>query len=115
MIRQITLMSLLLVSPLSQADDLMAYRVASNVGLILDWAQTREIAVNDEYLETNPILGIRPTTKEVNTYFIGAIALNNLIGELLPGDAAKYWYASITIIQMGTVRRNYGLGIRMRF
>ncbi len=107
--------SLLLISLPIQADENKALMVASNLGLVVDWAQTREIAVNNDYLEENPILGKRPSIGRVNTYFVCALALNNIIGRTLPDPWAKFWYSSVFMIQVTTIRNNVGLGIKMRF
>lgn len=111
----ITISLLLLSLPVQADKELTGLQIASNIGLVVDWAQTREIAVNDDYLETNPVLGSRPTTGDVNRYFVGVILLNNIIGEVLPKPLAKTWYGSITLIQMNAVRHNYSIGIDMRF
>ena len=52
--------------------EILAYVVAviCTVFLIMDWQQTRQIALHPErWGEMNPILGKHPTTGKVDTYF----------------------------------------------
>lgn len=111
--RKIMMIFLLSMSLHAHADNEL--KIASNIGLMIDWAQTREIATNNNYLETNPVLGARPTIGDVNRYFVAAIFLNNIIGEMLPERYATMWYGGITIMQVSAVSHNYSIGIGMRF
>ena len=91
------------------------FQVAANTTLVADWAQTRYIAHSDDHFEKNPIMGRNPSDNDVNKYFITAIILNNVIGELLPPTYSKIFYASVTVVQTHVVLRNFSLGVRLRF
>ncbi len=49
---------------------------------LIDWGQTREIAVNPDYYETNKILGPYPTTGEVDEWAIKYYIINLTKAEL---------------------------------
>ena len=110
--RLVFVVTLLLASFSASADE---WRVAANTMLVLDWAQTREIAVNPAYYETNQSLGRNPTTNQVNRFFIKHIAITNLVGELLPSRYRNWWYAGKAAYQASFVVSNNQLGIGFRF
>jgi len=92
------------------------YQIASNLLLIADWGQTRYIADHTQYHEINKSLGKHPDTGDVNRHFVGAIILNNLIGEyLIPADKKKYFYICVTYAEAFNLARNYNLGIKIKF
>ena len=91
------------------------YRVAANTSLVADWAQTRYIAASADHFEKNPIMGRNPSDNDVNKYFITAIILNNVIGELLPPQWGNAFYIGVAVVQTHTVLRNYSLGVRFKF
>lgn len=59
----------------------------STVALACDWAQTRRYAAQewpDRTSETNPLIGAKPSTGVVDSYFIGAAAITALAWYLTP-------------------------------
>lgn len=105
---------LLIVNTISiaKADE---WRTAANTLLVLDWAQTREIATNDHYYETNRFLGKHPSIGDVNRHFIGSITTINLIGQNLSARNRKRWYIGWTIYQAAYVIHNRSIGIGFKF
>jgi hypothetical protein len=87
------------------------WQTASNVLLVADWAQTLHISENDEFYETNNILGRYPSRGSVNTYFIAAIILNNYIGS----KAGDGWYMVVTVNQALYVGHNISAGVEFNF
>lgn len=89
--------------------------IAMNVALVADWAQTREIADNDEFYEKNSNLGPTPTSGDVNRFFVREIITNNLIGSVLPAKIKTPYYTIAFIYRMDFVLKNHRIGISMRF
>ena len=57
----------------------------------IDWLQTKEIARNDDFYETNPQIGKYPTQWEVDRYFIISAGVGVLATHVLPQEWRKYW------------------------
>ena len=91
------------------------YQVSANTLLTADWLQTRYIAKDDDYYETNGILGEQPTDAEVNQYFITSLLLTNGIGYVLPDDMQDYFYLTVAVVEGVQVLDNYRIGIRFEF
>jgi len=87
------------------------WQTTSNALLVADWMQTLEIQKNDNYYETNNIIGSHPDRSDVNIYFASMIILNNIIGEKY-GDN---WYMIVSVNQALYVGHNYSLGINFSF
>ena len=81
---------------------------------IADWLQTREIATNDDYYETNKILGKYPSMSEVNLYFFSTLLLKIGITHILPSEYRTYWQAGTIGCSLYYTTHNYGLGIRIK-
>ncbi len=137
MARVIIAALLFLVRPAFAADPWteaqVGQQVAFTVLLAADWGQTREIADSCEHYgvtwdtsaggwsdvdicafrETNPILGERPTTDEVDRFFLASAALNLAVAHVLPSKwRSRFQYLSIGI-EAGFVAHNYSIGVRV--
>lgn len=125
-IKYLTFVVLFLLTSVSQADSWStgdAYREYAYLSLhVVDWGQTRQIAkISTEphgihnYYERNSFIGSHPTVSRVNEYFILTGIGHLLIADALPKgwrDAFQY----ITIgTEIGIIRRNYSMGIRVNF
>jgi len=96
--------------------DIDLYQLSANVLLAADWSQTLHIVESPDFEEKNKILGRNPSRGEVNTYFLSAIILTNLIGEFaLDEKKRKYFYIGVSAVQAKSVIRNYNMGVRFRF
>ncbi|HTN94025.1 MAG TPA: hypothetical protein VMJ33_05560 [Gallionella sp.] len=87
--------------------------------LTVDWLQSRTVAGNPEkysnYVETNKILGERPTVGQVNSYFLASSLLHYCISYYLPKDFREaFQYVSIGY-EAGYVVNNFRAGIRISF
>jgi len=91
------------------------WQIGVLVTQIIDWGQTREIAVNPKYYETNPILGKYPTLQEVDRYFIACIVGYYLISKVLPNNWRRKWQIGSMLFQTYFITNNYKLGIKMNF
>ena len=81
----------------------------------IDWGQTREIAVNDMYYETNAFLGEHPSKDTVDIYFIGMYFMNLFIADNLGSDLRKAYLLLWTTVHYECVENNRKLGISMNF
>lgn len=95
-------------------DDTIRHAVFTGV-LAVDWLQTREIAKNDDFYETNPILGKEPDTNEVDLYFASSWLLTTGVAYMLPDRYRKAFQYIIIGVEAGYVGHNYNLGIRINF
>jgi hypothetical protein len=91
------------------------WQIGVLVTQVIDWGQTREISVNPEYYEKNPILGEEPTLQEVNRYFAVCILGNYFISKVLPKSWRRKWQAGSILNQIYYINNNYELGIKMNF
>lgn len=86
---------------------------------VADWAQTRNIArsasVGGSWIETNPILGPRPSQARVNRYFVATLAAHWAISYNLSPALRREWQIGTIALQAIVVRNNYQLGISASF
>lgn len=82
-----------------------------------DWAQTRTIAKNPGQLhETNPLLGLHPSSGMVNNYFALTGLGHILLADKLPPDLAKVFQYGSAGLEAGVIGRNkFKFGIGMTF
>jgi hypothetical protein len=87
--------------------------VASTATNVVDWGQTRTIAMNpDQWRERNPLLGDHPSVGRVNTYFISRLILIPVLAHYLP----EYRTAILSLwlaIGVGYSGHNHIIGLRM--
>lgn len=90
----------------------------------IDWLQTKEIARNPNYYETNPYLGKHPSQKKVDTYFASCLIGHALVSYLLPAKVEIYgykmspratWQYFWIGVEAGYTAHNYNIGIRIPF
>jgi len=87
---------------------------ALSLSLGVDYLQTIEITRNDNYYETNLILGKHPTKTDVGLYFSGCLVGSYLIARALPRRYRTIFQGIVIGGQISTIIRNYQLGIRIR-
>jgi len=80
-----------------------------------DWLQTKEIARNPEYYETNPLLGRNPGQNEIDTYFLGCAVVHSAIAYYLPKKYRRYWQCVWIGVEAGCVGHNINAGIQLKF
>jgi hypothetical protein len=102
--------------------------IASNVLLVVDWAQTRYGTDRPDQFEESGFAehftGTHPTTGEVNRYNATALVLLNTLGYFLP-ERATLWgmewnpkkslYFGATAVEGVTVYNNYEAGVKLDF
>jgi hypothetical protein len=106
----------------SKADT--AREIAGLALTVVDWGQTNDIVTRADRLELNPILGPRPTRKEVRRYFTAVLILHPIISALLPSQAkvwgfnlkprAAWQYIYIGVEATATVS-NWHSGLQVRY
>ena len=83
--------------------------------MAMDYRQTSNIHTGPWH-ETNPIMGTHPAQASINEYFFATTALHAVVTELLPaGTIRTAWQCAWIGLELGTVERNYRLGIRLNF
>lgn len=107
------MLELLLACQISQAD--INRQLIYQSLLMVDWAQTRDIAKKPEFEEKNFFLGENPSVGEVNTYF-AALSLVQVGVTLMlaPENRAVWQYVSIGVAA-GNVTRNHYYGVKLDF
>jgi hypothetical protein len=81
----------------------------------VDWKQTLDIKNHPHLYEQNRLLGSHPTDKTINTYFVSSILLHAVVADQLHGKWRTAWQAVWIGFEVGTVQRNYALGVRLNF
>jgi len=91
------------------------YQVSANSLLVADWIQTRQAIGSGRFEENNPILGKQPSDKDVDVYFVAALAITNIIGSILQDDVSDMFYLTVATVQGKQVFDNYQVGVRIKF
>jgi hypothetical protein len=90
---------------------------------VVDWGQTLGIE-HTRRVETNPILGDRPSRGRINRYFSAVMALHPLISAALPREAEPFgWKISPRLawqyvyfgVEAAAISSNFRGGLRMSF
>lgn len=85
------------------------------VATALDWRQTLDIKNHSNLYEQNHVLGRHPSNTTINTYFVTSIVFHAVVADQLHGKWRTAWQAVWIGLEVGTVQRNYALGIRLNF
>ena len=87
--------------------------IASTLALACDWAQTRAASSSGwvGFLESNPIMGDRPSTGMVDMYFAGALIANASAWALMPQRFRSAIPVGVVAIQQDAIRSNAGYGM----
>jgi hypothetical protein len=78
----------------------------------VDWQQTREIAVNDAFIEKNSIMGDYPTVQKVDIYFGVTLVMHTLISGFIAPEYRSFWQYGSVVAGTVNVGRNYIMGVR---
>jgi len=119
---------LLLVTPAIAGDkwtkEDTVRQIAFTVVEGMDWLQTKEIARNPKYYETNWYLGKYPSQNKVDKYFAICTLGHALVSYLLPVKTEVYgfkvyprqaWQYFWIGLEAGCVSHNLNIGIRISF
>ena len=99
--------------PLTQSDKKGI--VIFNILQGIDMLQTLEIANNDKYYETNPILGRHPSEFQVLSYFVARGLAHYEVTKMVPQKYRKFWHAYHILYNYDVIRDNHEIGIRIGF
>ncbi len=89
--------------------------VLFNILQTIDMLQTLEIANNDDYYETNPILGKHPSEAHVVAYFVFRGLAHYHATNIIPQKYRNYFHGYNIIYNYNTVKDNHDIGIRIDF
>ncbi len=84
--------------------------------ITVDWMQTHHMAEKDFYVngkqlrEINPILGSQPTQKDVDLYFVSALAVHATAAFLLPKKWRRIFQGGTVGLELFIIGNNYRLG-----
>ncbi len=82
----------------------------------MDWSQTRYAARHPaQFRELNPIIGSHPSLGKIDTYFVGVMAIQNVVFFALPDKYRFYWAGANIAIETAVVLHNNSIGVQMRF
>lgn len=99
--------------PLTERDKKLI--VTSTILQGIDMLQTLEIANNDNYYETNPILGKHPSEFQVITYFITRAFTLSELTKMTSQKYRGFVHAFNIAYNYDTVKKNHSIGIRIGF
>lgn len=71
----------------------------------IDWRQTKRF-IADGRVESNPILGERPSQKEIDNYIFLAALSHAFISYALPKDIRRIWQVGFSVRQLKAVNHN---------
>jgi hypothetical protein len=124
---------LVLVSCNAQAQEWTRTDTAMLTGalglLAVDWGQTRDLVRQQEprifmagsgsppreVHEKNPFLGETPSKREVDRYFLLAMAGTAGLSYVLPPTYRRWFLGGVIVVETAVVLRNHELGLRVRF
>ena len=90
-----------------------ARQTAFTALLAADWYQTRRIADDPNYYETNPVLGEQPSSSSVDLYMVGCAVGHAVVsGCLKPGKWREAWQYLWVGAEGATVVNNHRIGVR---
>lgn len=89
--------------------------VVTDLVLVADWSQSRQITEIDDIKEGNMLLGEDPSEGRVNTYFASCLVLNTVIHRVIPDRYLKYYQTTLIGIQVSYISNNYSLGVEVEF
>ena len=81
----------------------------------IDMLQTLEIVNNDNYHETNKILGKHPNEAHVILYFIARGFSHYEATKMIPQRYRSLWHTYNIVYNYDVIRDNHQLGIRINF
>lgn len=87
---------------------------ASSLGLLGDYAQTRQIKNRDDRYERNPVLGKNPSTNDINKYF-GSLMVANALLTQAPQKYRQNAWKALTAAQIASIIKNRSIGIGFKF
>ena len=99
--------------PLTEKDKSLI--VASTILQGIDMLQTLEIANNDKYYETNPILGKHPSEFQVIAYFVTRAYTLSELTKMTPLKYRGFTHAFNIAYNYDVVRKTHSIGIRIDF
>lgn len=99
--------------PLSKVDKTNI--VLFNVLQGIDMLQTLEIVNNDDYYETNKILGKHPSEAQVVAYFFFRGLAHYHTTNMIPERYRTLWHTYNIVYNYDVIRDNHNLGIRINF
>ena len=99
--------------PLTEVDK--ANIVLFNVLQGIDMLQTLEIANNDDYYETNKVLGKHPSEAHVVAYFVARGIAHYHLTNIVPAKYRNFFHGYNVIYNYNTIKDNHELGIRIDF
>jgi len=91
------------------------YQVVFIALTAVDWLQTKEIARNPRFSETNPLLGGNPNQQKIDIYFASSILAHTAISYYLPRKYRRIWQVCWIGIEAGTSWHNVAAGVRIEF
>jgi len=90
--------------------------ILSTVLLVVDWGQTREIAVNPRYREINVVLGENPSLDKVDLYFTTVIIGNAIISNSIKSKKYRNIYDyGVAFSELSFVVSNHSVDVKMNW
>ena len=90
-----------------------ALAIASSVAITTDWLLAANATRRGTFDEMNPILGLRPSVGQLNTYNLVILASNLAIGRLLPSKFRTLWFTAVTSFEAAIVLHQYNIGLHI--
>ena len=92
----------------------VALAAGATAGLLIDWSQTSQ-AMQQGWVEANPILGAHPSLRQLTTYNLVALSATLGVGAALPSRWRSLWFAGIAALEFYAITGNAAAGLHVGF
>lgn len=92
----------------------VALAATAAAGILIDWSQTNQ-AMQQGWVEANPILGERPSLRQLTVYNLVALSATLGVGAALPSRWRSAWFASIVAVELYAITGNAAAGLHVGF
>ena len=92
----------------------VALAATAATGILIDWSQTSQ-AMQQGWVEANPILGERPSLRQLTVYNLVALSATLGVGAALPSRWRSLWFAGIVAVELYAITGNAAAGLHVGF
>ena len=92
----------------------VALAAGATAALLVDWSQTSQ-AMQQGWVEANPILGQHPSLGQLTTYNLVALSATLGVGAALPSRWRSLWFAGIAALEFYAITGNAAAGLHVGF
>jgi hypothetical protein len=92
----------------------VALAATATAGILIDWSQTNQ-AMQQGWVELNPLLGERPSLRHLTVYNLVVLSTTLGVGAALPSRWRTWWFAGIVGVELYAITGNAAAGLHVGF